>query len=63
MKQLDNDLVGYDVQLGMSDYFTDLLRIGFRVESSQYATGIAWLRDLLHSTEYDIERYGLHFSF
>lgn len=57
VKQLDNDLVGYDVQLGIGEYFTDLIRIGFRVEKSQYATGVAWLRDLLHNAEYDIERY------
>lgn len=61
VKQLDNDLIGYDVQLGIGEYFTDLVRIGFRVEKSQYAAGIAWLRDLLYSAEFDIERCVSHF--
>jgi len=32
------------------------MRIGIRVEVSQYAMGISWLRDLLYSAEYDISR-------
>ncbi|KAF8307697.1 hypothetical protein DL93DRAFT_2064630 [Clavulina sp. PMI_390] len=56
VKALDNDIVDYGVQLGMGEYFTDLIRIGFRVEKSGYEKGIAWLRDLLHGSEFDVER-------
>ena len=57
IKQLESDTVAYDIQLGIGGYFADLMRIGIRVEVSQYSNGIRWLRDLLYSAEYDIARF------
>lgn len=56
IKQLDNDTVAYDISLGVGGYFSELLRIGLKVETAQYATAIAWIRDLLYSSYFDIER-------
>lgn len=57
IKQLDIDTTVYDASLGLSGYFCELVRIAIKVETAQYATGIAWLRDLMYSSKFDIERF------
>ena len=57
VKQLEDDTVAYDITLGHGGYFQEMVRCSIKVETSQYATGIAWLRDLLYFSEYDVDRY------
>jgi hypothetical protein len=56
VKQLDNDTVAYGITLGLGGYFSEMLRPSLKVETAQYATGIAWLRDLLYSAHFDLDR-------
>lgn len=57
IKQLDDDTVAYDITLGVNEYFCEITRVALKVETAQYAKGIAWLRDLLYGAVYDPERY------
>lgn len=56
IKQLETDTVSTGATLGLGSNFPELLRVALKLEVAQYATGIAWLRDLLYSAEFDIER-------
>jgi len=56
VNQLDNDTVEYGVELGVSGFFEEKLRVSIEVEVAAYETAIAWLRDLIYGSEFDKER-------
>lgn len=56
INQLDDGTVSYEAALGISDQFTESLRVTFKVETSQYESAIAWLRDILCNSIFDKER-------
>lgn len=56
INQLDDETVSYEVGLGLADSFTETLRVSIRVETGKYETAIAWLRDLVYSSQFDQER-------
>ncbi|KIP12417.1 hypothetical protein PHLGIDRAFT_61992 [Phlebiopsis gigantea 11061_1 CR5-6] len=55
VNQLDNDTVSYDVGFGAGGRFTEILKIAIRVETSQYESAVAWLKDLLYGSKFDKE--------
>jgi hypothetical protein len=57
VNKLDNETVSYEVGLGISSAFAETLRITIKVETAQYETAIAWLKDLMYGAEFDKERY------
>ncbi|TFK41069.1 Metalloenzyme, LuxS/M16 peptidase-like protein [Crucibulum laeve] len=56
INKLDNETVSYEVGLGISNAFSDMLRVSIKVEVGLYETAIAWLRDLVYGAEFDRER-------
>jgi len=56
INQLDDETVSYDVGLGFSSGFTDTFRVSIKVETAQYETAIAWLKDLVYGAEFDKDR-------
>ncbi|EIN14202.1 hypothetical protein PUNSTDRAFT_49027 [Punctularia strigosozonata HHB-11173 SS5] len=56
INQLDDETVSYEVSLGMSNQFTELLRISLKVEVGMYDAAVAWLKDLLYGSEFTKER-------
>ena len=54
--QLDEQTVFYEVGLGLSEMFAEMLRITIRVEVAKYELAVAWLRDLLYGSEFTKER-------
>ena len=57
INQLDNETVSYDVDLGVSNCFTDIFRVSIKVEIANYGTAIAWLKDLVYGAEFNRDRY------
>ena len=57
INQLDNETVSYDVELGVSNCFTDIFRVSIKVEIANYETAIAWLKDLVYGAEFNRDRY------
>jgi Zn-dependent M16 (insulinase) family peptidase len=57
INQLDDDTVSYEVSLGMSSQFTELLRVSLKVETGMYDAAVSWLKDLLYGSEFTKERY------
>ena len=57
INQLDNETVSYEVDLGVSYYFTDIFRVSIEVEIAHYETAIAWLKDLVYGADFDKDRY------
>ena len=57
--QLDEQTVFYEVSLGTSGMFPEMLRVTIRVEVAKYELAVAWLRDLLYGGEFTKERYVL----
>lgn len=57
INQLYNETVVYGVGLGVSNYFTDMLRVSIEVEVAHYETAIAWLKDLVYGAEFNQDRY------
>jgi len=57
INQLDNDTVSYNVELGVSGSFTNVIRVSIEVERASYETAVAWLRDLIYGAEFDKERW------
>jgi hypothetical protein len=55
--QLDEQTVFYEVNIGTSGMFTETLRVSICVEVAKYELAVAWLRDLLYSSEFTKERY------
>lgn len=56
VNQLDDGTVSYEAVLGIADQFSETLRVSFKVETSQYESAVAWLRDLVHNSIFDKER-------
>ena len=56
VNRLDNDTVSYDVNLGVGDRFSELLRVRIKVNVDQYETAIAWLRDVIYGSEFAKDR-------
>ncbi|KAF9015263.1 Metalloenzyme, LuxS/M16 peptidase-like protein [Cyathus striatus] len=56
INQLDNETVSYEVGLGISNAFSDTLRVSLKVETKLYEKAIAWLKDLVFGSEFDKER-------
>lgn len=56
VNRLDNDTVAYDVNLGVGDRFSELLRVRIKVDAHQYETAIAWLRDVIYGSEFTKDR-------
>ena len=56
VKALDEDVLEYDAAIGLGSSFSETIAVEFKVEASQYETGIAWLRDLLWGSEFSLER-------
>jgi hypothetical protein len=56
VKRVEEDTVSKYAMLGAESSFEQLLRIGLKVETKKYETGIALLRDFLYSAEFDKER-------
>jgi hypothetical protein len=57
INQLDNETVSYEVDLGVSYYFTDILCVSIEVEIAHYETAIAWLKDLVDGADFNKDRY------
>ncbi|KAJ6575205.1 Metalloenzyme, LuxS/M16 peptidase-like protein [Mycena capillaripes] len=56
VNKLDNETVSYEVGLGMGNSFAETFRVSIKVETAQYETAIAWLKDLMYGAEFDKER-------
>lgn len=56
INKLDNETVSYEISTGISNTFTDVLRVSIKVEVALYETAIAWLRDLVYGGEFDKDR-------
>jgi hypothetical protein len=56
INKLDNETVSYEVGLGMSGSFTELVRISVRVETALYEAAVAWLKDLIYGSEFHQDR-------
>lgn len=56
VNQLDDGTVSYEAVLGISDQFSETMRVSFKVETSQYESAIGWLRDLVYNSIFDKER-------
>ncbi|KAF8527970.1 Metalloenzyme, LuxS/M16 peptidase-like protein [Hysterangium stoloniferum] len=56
INELDNETVQYDASLGLDDYFTQIVRISFKVETAKYESAIQWLSDLIYRSEFDRTR-------
>lgn len=57
INQLDNETVSYEINLGMSNGFSDLVRVSIKVETPLYEKAVAWLKDLVYGAEFDRERW------
>ena len=53
-RALERDAIGYWTVLGS---YGHSFRAGIKVESARYAEGVAWLRDLLFGSEFDVARF------
>ncbi|EKM61160.1 uncharacterized protein PHACADRAFT_247588 [Phanerochaete carnosa HHB-10118-sp] len=54
--RLDNDTVSYEIGLGSNSKFTETVSVAIKVQTSQYESAVAWLRDLLYASKFDKER-------
>lgn len=54
--QLSAETITSSVSLGVDGQFTQLLTLSLKVERSQYARGIQWLKELLFDTQFIEER-------
>lgn len=60
INKLDNETVAYEAALGVSDQFTEVLRVTFKVQAERYESTVTWLRDVVWGAIFDKER--LHVS-
>ncbi|KAG6337340.1 hypothetical protein ID866_1765 [Astraeus odoratus] len=60
INKLDDETVAYEAALGVSEKFSEVLRVTFKVQPERYASTVAWLRDLVWGAVFDKER--LHVS-
>lgn len=56
VNRLDNDTVSYDIGLGTNGRFMETVRVAIRVQTAQYESAVAWLKDLLYGSKFDKER-------
>jgi hypothetical protein len=56
VNKLDNETVSYEIGLGVSGQFADVIRVSIKVETARYETAIAWLKDLVYGSEFIQER-------
>ncbi|GJE87608.1 Zn-dependent peptidase M16-like protein [Phanerochaete sordida] len=56
VNRLDNDTVSYDIGLGSNGRFMETIRVAIRVQTAQYESAVAWLKDLLYGSKFDKER-------
>ena len=56
VKELERDTINYEIDSGGDISNPELIRIKFSVEPEKYAVAIGWLRDLLFSSIFDVER-------
>ncbi|KIJ45628.1 hypothetical protein M422DRAFT_46678 [Sphaerobolus stellatus SS14] len=53
---LDDETVNYDSNLGLDGFFSQMLRISIKVETTKYDRAIQWLNDLMYRSIFDKER-------
>lgn len=56
INKLDNETVAYEAALGVSDQFTEVLRVTFKVQAERYESTVTWLRDVVWGAIFDKER-------
>ncbi|PPQ88654.1 hypothetical protein CVT25_010230 [Psilocybe cyanescens] len=56
INQLDNETVSYEVELGISNSFSDMVRVTIKVETALYEKAVAWMKDLIYGAEFDKDR-------
>ncbi|KAF9569657.1 hypothetical protein CPC08DRAFT_731821 [Agrocybe pediades] len=56
INQLDNETVSYEAGLGISNSFSDTVRVTIKVETTMYDNAVSWLKDLVYGAEFDKER-------
>ncbi|KIJ68351.1 hypothetical protein HYDPIDRAFT_106537 [Hydnomerulius pinastri MD-312] len=56
VNKLDDETVSYEAVLGISDQFTETLRVSIKVETAQYVDTVKWLHDLVFGAVFDRER-------
>ncbi|EGN98675.1 hypothetical protein SERLA73DRAFT_73284 [Serpula lacrymans var. lacrymans S7.3] len=56
VNRLDAETVSYETVLGISEQFSETLRVSLKVETARYQSTIAWLRDLVYNSEFNKER-------
>ncbi|KAI6005289.1 Metalloenzyme, LuxS/M16 peptidase-like protein [Pisolithus orientalis] len=56
VNKLDDETVAYESALGVSEQFTEMLRVTLKVQVGQYESAVAWLRDLIWGAIFDKER-------
>ena len=53
---LDRDTVGYGMESGQRLGSSEAIAVRFQVEVEKYDTAIKWLKDLMFSSVFDVER-------
>jgi len=56
VNQLDNETVSYEAGLGISNSFSDTMRVSIKVETAMYEKAVSWLKDLVYGAEFDKDR-------
>ncbi|KAH7911953.1 Metalloenzyme, LuxS/M16 peptidase-like protein [Hygrophoropsis aurantiaca] len=56
INQLDDETVSYEAVLGLSEQFTEVMRVSFKVETARYESTVSWLRDLIYGAVFDKDR-------
>lgn len=56
INKLDNETVSYEVGLGISSSFTNIVRVSIKVETALYKAAVAWLKDLIYGSEFHQDR-------
>ena len=54
--ELDRDTVDYGISSGRGLGNSEAIRLGIQVEIEEYATAIRWLKDLMFSSVFELER-------
>lgn len=56
INKLDDETVAYEAALGVSEQFTEVLRVTFKVQAERYESTVTWLRDVVWGAIFDKER-------
>jgi len=56
VRALDDVALDYDAALGIGSHFAENVAVEIKVETSQYAAALGWLRDLLWGSIFSVER-------